>query len=513
MKKIFIVLMLVIMIISINFSQELKTFNRKSLFIFPIKYDTTIKDKVLSDSRKHFIQYQIYKMFVKDFKRIDFFEVKKNNALDKFLNDAEGFMRKNSREIAAKRLDKDQKFKEAMVTLDDLLQTLEHSYAIVPRFGKIKRKVNKKKEVSFEIFMEFDIYNVKSKKKIKTIKANNKKSFLGSLMSGLGSFQVDSSNLKGLTKEEEKEERSFQSSIAGLLEVIRTKMKKMKEFQIAVVPTTIGSAKFGFNLGKNSGIKIDHRYKVYVYNKDGSKDLTGFAKIRKVKKDYSEAQLLIGNIQEGDQVLEDSKLGLNAKIYYGMTKIKYNQVLNEGSPAEEEITFIDEMVPSLGMGLSYDTGPIFKISELYLTLDFRFVMLEDQYTAESSLGPITVNPQFTTLMGDLGVMKKIYIKRFSLNFGAGVGIFSVDYDEFDFGPFENLTLKGTGYGITGKLGGEFLLTPEIALQGNFLLDFYTNPTDWTLENESGEQVTEFNSDVIDISSRGFSFNAGISYTF
>src|SRR6056297_3196510 len=178
MKKIFIVPMLVIMVISINFSQELKTYERKSLFIFPIQYDNAIKDKVFRNSRKKFIQYQVYKMFVENFKRVDFFKVKKNNALDGFLNDAERFIRNNSREIAAKRLDKDQKFKEAMVTLDDLLQTLEHSYAIVPRFGKIKRKVNKKKEVSFEIFMEFDIYNVKSKKKIKTIKANNKKSFL-----------------------------------------------------------------------------------------------------------------------------------------------------------------------------------------------------------------------------------------------------------------------------------------------------------------------------------------------
>jgi len=508
MKKIFIVPMLVIMVISINFSQELKTYERKSLFIFPIQYDNAIKDKVFRNSRKKFIQYQVYKMFVENFKRVDFFKVKKNNALDGFLNDAERFIRNNSREIAAKRLDKDQKFKEAMVTLDDLLQTLEHSYAIVLRFEKIKKN---KKNVSFDICIEIDIYNVKSKKKIKTLKATNEKSMIGNLMSGLGSFHVDSSDLKELKKEEKEVEKTFRSSVAGLLKIVRTKMKKMKEFQIAVVPTTIGSAKFGFNLGKNSGIKIDHRYKVYVYNKDGSKNMTGFAKIRKVKKDYSEAQILIGNIQEGDQILEDSKLGLNAIIYYGMTKIKYEQLIFEGYIEEEKVTFIDEMVPSLGIGLSYDTGPIFKISELYLTLDFRFVMLEDEYTAEYSSGSVTIKPQFSTLMGDFGVMKKIYIKRFSLNFGAGVGFFSINYDNYNFGPFENLTIKGMGFGITGKLGGDFLLTPEIALQGNFLLDLYTNSSGWT--DESGEEITGFSSDTINISSRGFSFNAGISYTF
>jgi len=123
------------------------------------------------------------------------------------------------------------------------------------------------------------------------------------------------------------------------------------------------------------------------------------------------------------------------------------------------------------------------------------------------------------MMADLGVLKKMYLGRFSINMGAGVGIFTVTTNNFYINilgsdtPLDYVTIKGTGYGFTGKLGTEFLLSPEIAIYGNLLVDLYSNPTKWTIENYSGETILGFDSDILDINSQGASFNAGVSFTF
>jgi len=520
MKKGILIILVVVFAISI-FPQKLKEYETKSLFIFPIQYKSRMSRNIINPRRKNFVKEQMFKMFVKDFQRIDFFEVNKKDSLTDFLSNAEKFIRDNARNIAAKRLDRDEKFKEAKVTLEDLIDTLYNSYAAVPIINKIEKKKNKDDEIYFNIFMEFEIYNVDTKEKVNTLKANNKTSILGNIMSGLGSLQASSEIMKNLTNTEKKEEAKFRSSITGLFEIIRTEMKKIKAFQIKAVPTVISSNKFGFDLGRENGIKIDHRYKSYVYKSDGSMKMTAFGKIRNVEKNYSEAEILIGDIDEGDQIMEDPKLGLNFIFHYGMTRIKYNHRLSPdyiaGLTTPEEITVIDELVPTLGLGLEYDTGPISKIPELYLTLNGRLIAIKDSYNTEYSEGQVKISPDFTTMMADLGILKKIYMGRFSINMGAGLGIFTVTTNDFyiemsDF-TFDDVTVKGTGYGFTGKLGTEFLLTPEISMYGNLLIDLYSNPTKWTIENYSGETISGFDSDILDINSQGISFNAGVSFTF
>ncbi|TYB31819.1 MAG: hypothetical protein FXF47_02185 [Candidatus Mcinerneyibacterium aminivorans] len=512
MKKYFLFLAIIIILFS-SFSQQLQEYEKKSLFIFPVQYSSSIKSTVIPERRKNFIEEQMFKMFVKDFQRIDFYEVSTNNSLDLFLKDAEQFIRENAKEIAAKRLDKDDKFKEAIVTIDDLIDTLYNSYAAVPVFEKIEKTKNKKDEPNFNIYLRFEIYNIDSKKKISTIKANNKTSLIGNLMSGLGGLQAESSIMKDLSKDEKEEDKKFQSSITGLFELVRTDMKKLKAFQIQAVPTVITSNRFGFDLGSDNGVKIDHRYKSYIYKSDGSRDMTAFGKIREVKKDYSEAEILIGDIKEGDQIVEDPKLGANFRLHYGMTKIKYEHIIES-----EEVTVVDELVPTVGVALDYDLGPITKIPEFYLSAEGRFVAIKNKYTATVNTQEVTVKPDFTTFMGDIGFLKKIYMKRFSLNFGAGVGVFSVtanDYAINIFGStvYDNVTIKGTGYGFSGKIGGEFLITPEFSIYGNILIDLYSNPVNWTVESASGTEISGFSSKVLDINSQGIGFNAGISFTF
>ena len=273
---------------------DLKIYEKKSLFIFPIQYNNSIGSALLSDARKEFLAHQMFKMFVIDFRRINFFDVKAGDSIDTFLQDSHSYILKNVKNITEGRMGMDRRFKEAMVTDEELLKTTENSFALVPCIDSLKRELIQGKNstsYAYAIYIHFDVYNTKTKEKIKTLKINNKKNWIGALSSIAGSLQVDNSDLAGLPEDAKKDEKSYRNAIAGLFTVLKKQLKELPEFRITAELSMINHLKFGFDMGKDTGIKIDHRYSTYVTLADGKKKMTGFGKIRKVNESYSEAQI------------------------------------------------------------------------------------------------------------------------------------------------------------------------------------------------------------------------------
>ena len=173
MKKVVLVLLVMVMCISFVSAKELETYERKSMFIFPVQYGD-FDNELCSPERQEFVANKIDQMFVKEFQRLDFFNVETDQPFQTFLDDAEAYIRENARDIAANRMEADGKFKEAMVTLDDLLKTLDNSFALVPYVDDVQETVKtetveedgKEKEVvtgySYKVFLSFQIYNLKS---------------------------------------------------------------------------------------------------------------------------------------------------------------------------------------------------------------------------------------------------------------------------------------------------------------------------------------------------------------
>lgn len=466
---------------------DLKIYEKKSLFIFPVLNNADIDPHILNGRRKQFLTKLMYQMFVTDFRRIDFFDVKSDESIDSFLQDAHSYISKNVKHITVLRMQADGKFKEAMVTSEELLKTTGNSFALVPFIDSIERKVvegEKSTGYSYDIYVHFDVYSTKTKEKIKTLKINNKKNVIGILSSVSGSLMLDHSDLEGLPEDEKKDEKSFRNAIAGLYTVLKKDMKEMPEFKLMGTLSRVSRSSFGFDMGHDTGIKIDHRYKTYASKASGGKRMTGFGKIRKVKDTYSEAQTLIGRPQEGDQVEEDPKVGINIVGAFGTAPLH----INLGD---------DIVVGShscLFLGAEYELGPKFGLSEWYATLNIRMGLPkpEEQFAAS------TVSQLFL----NLGILKKIYFRRFALNLagylgfhGAGV---TTTWEEID----------GSSFGFTLNAALEVMITPSISVYGGFNLDLYPNPSKYKVDDyeEDFPSYGEWNA-------KGLSLTIGAKVTF
>jgi hypothetical protein len=471
-------------------AEDLKTYEKKSMFIFPILYEKSIGSGVLTSQRKAFMSIQMHKMFVSDFKRIDFFNIKADDSIESFLNDADACIHKNAKVILALRMEADGKLKEAVIAGDDLRKTFKNSYAIVPFIDSVEKKVvegEKSTSYVYDMYIHFDIYNTKTKQKIKTLKINNKKNVLGMLSSVTGSLQVDNNDLKDLPKEIRKDEESFRSSTAGLYAVLKKEIKSMPQFRIAAIISTVSHSRFGFQMGKDIGIKIDHRYKTFVSLGDGNRKMTGFGKIRKVEESASEAQTLIGRPGEGDQVLEYPKIGINVTGGFGVAPLKISEVIDVVAGSHKCVL----------LGAEYELGPILGRSEWYTAMNLRIGIPSPEELFADVL-------DVSQVLFNVGIVKKIYLRRVALNFGGYVGIHSAALTD----KSSEDKVKGSSFGFTLNAGAEFMITPSISAFGGFYLDAYPNPS--KLENDGNEEDFP---DGWEWNAKGLSLNFGVKITF
>lgn len=466
---------------------DLKIYEKKNLFIFPILYSSDVNPSTLSNERKDFLLNQMYKMFVLDFKRIDFYDVKAEESIDSFLQDAHSYIVKNIKQITLKRMQLDGKFNEAMVTEEEILKTTENSFALVPFIDAIKAEPISSGVYTYNMYLHFDVYSTKNKEKIKTLQINNEKNLLGILSFTTGSMMVDNSDLNGLPENTQKDEKNFRNSTAGLFAVLKKQLKEMPEFCITAELSMVNNSTFGFNLGADTGIKMDHRYKTVVSQSNGKKKMTGFGKIRKIKESYSEAQILIGKPQEGDQVMEEPKVGINFVGGFGVAPLHI--VTSYGN-------IVSGSHRCLFLGTEYELGPLTNVSELYTmaTLRIGLPSPEKYFSEYYKVSQVLLN---------LGVIKKIYLKRLALNFGGFIGINSatLTYNTYD-------QLKGKSIGFTMNAGMEFMLTPSLIAFGNLNLDMYPNPLE--LEDENGYKE-KFQSNWT-WNAKGLSLNFGVKVT-
>ena len=509
MKKVVLVLLVMVMCISFVSAKELETYERKSMFIFPVQYGD-FDNELCSPERQEFVANKIDQMFVKEFQRLDFFNVETDQPFQTFLDDAEAYIRENARDIAANRMEADGKFKEAMVTLDDLLKTLDNSFALVPYVDDVQETVKtetveedgKEKEVvtgySYKVFLSFELYNVKSGEKVRTVKVDNATSIMGMLMSGLGNLQNEA--VKGLTELETERENQFRGCVSGLMTVAKKKMRSLPEFQIKAVASTVTASMIGFDMGKDTGIVMDQRYKAYTYDAEGKKKMTAFAKIRKIDQSYSEAQVLIGRSEEGDQILEDPKLGIN--IYAGMGFAPFKM---EAGTAE----FITGQHLAFLIGAEYNLAQFTSISEFYIAVNGRFY--SPQFEDIESAPDFNEIWDMSVATIDAGIVKKFYLSRFAVTTGIYGTYSSVTWTEEEgLSAWEEISASSMGLTLRGGL--EMLITPEFYAYGNVVLDMVGNPSKVDVDGEEMDFEDPFvGLDEFNASGGGIMF--GVGFTF
>ncbi|MGE5342174.1 MAG: hypothetical protein ACM3SY_11925 [Candidatus Omnitrophota bacterium] len=448
---------------------DINVYEKKQLFIFPM-----VCNNHISSERKDFLENQLYKMFVIDFKRIDYCSIKAEDTIDSFLQDAHAYILKNIKSITTKRLQPDGKFKEEMVTAEDLLKTTENAFVLVPVIDSLKKEAVCKKNSTdyiYTMYVHFDIYSTKTKEKLKTLQINNKTNLLGSLASISGGFEVDNSDLAGLPEETQKDEETFRSSSTGLFVVLKKQLKEMPEFRITAALSKVNHTSFGFDMGKDSSIKIDHRYKTYVTTADGKQKMTGFGKIRTVADSSSEAQILIGHPTEGDQVMEEPKVGINVTAGLGVMpcNIALSDSYNDYAVTGSHMCLL--------LGLEYELGPVIGASELYAGLNLRlgspafaptsFIIYGDKYVAQ-----VIVNA---------GVIKKFYFRRFALQLGGFLGVHAASIAELH-SDYDKITGGSIGFTLNSQL--EIMIAPSVSAYGGINLDVYPNPAELDVDGDT-----------------------------
>lgn len=511
MKKVIAILLMAVLVAGIVSAKELETYERKSLFLFPAQFSADIDPALVTQERREKIDTEIYNMVVKEFTRVDFFDVQAEQSFTAFLENADAYIRNNARDIASQRMDADGKFKEAMVTLDDLLKTLENSYALVPYVDSIKEEVKTKsfqegdKEVDlpvsykYVIYMHLDLYSTSTGAKLRTIKVNNGSNLMGMLFSSVGDSLVNDDSRKTEDELEALKTRQFNAAVSGLLTVLKKDMRAIPEFQIKAVASTVTAGSIGFDMGKDTGIRMDQRYKAYTYDAEGNRHMTAFAKIRKIDANYSEAQVLIGRSEEGDQIIEDPKLGLN--IYAGLAFVPFKlAVMND------DHVFIEGQHAAFLAGAEYSLASSLNISELYLTANARIAApsFEDPETSPGLTDEWSMN--VSTI--DVGLMKKFYLSRLAITAGLS-GTYSSYSWVLDEGAEE---YSAHSIGMTVRGGAEILITPEFTAFGQLTYDVLGNPSEIT-EEISGDTWSMEEMWLEDFNAGGIGLAFGIGITF
>ncbi|HOO59960.1 MAG TPA: hypothetical protein PLF44_01015 [Candidatus Mcinerneyibacteriales bacterium] len=506
MKKVIAILLMAVLVAGIVSAKELETYERKSLFLFPVQFSADVDQALVTQERRDKIDTEIYDMVVKEFTRVDFFDVQAEQSFTAFLENADAYIRDNARDIASQRMDADGKFKEAMVTLDDLLKTLENSYTLVPYVDSIKEEVKTKtfeegdKDVDlpvsykYVIYMHLDLYSTSTGAKLRTIKVNNGSNLMGMLFSSVGDSLVNDDSRKTEDELEALKTRQFNAAVSGLLTVLKKDMRALPEFKIKTVASTVTAGSIGFDMGKDTGIRMDQRYKAYTYDAEGNRHMTAFAKIRKIDANYSEAQVLIGRSEEGDQIMEDPKLGLN--IYAGMAFVPFKLAPINGGPA-----LIEGQHAAFLAGAEYNLASSLNISELYLTANARISApsFEDIVPDDWTMNVATI---------DVGLMKKFYLSRLAITAGL-----SGTYSSYSWAP-DDETWEYTAHsmGMTVRGGAEILITPEFTAFGQLTYDVLGNPTEIT-EEVSGDTFSMDDMWLEDFNAGGVGMAFGIGITF
>jgi len=524
MKKVIAILLMAVLVAGIVSAKELETYERKSLFLFPVQFSADVDQALVTQERREKIDTEIYDMVVKEFTRVDFFDVQAEQSFTAFLENADAYIRDNAQNIASQRMDADGKFKEAMVTLDDLLKTLENSYALVPYVDSIKEEVKTKtfeegdKDVDlpvsykYVIYMHLDLYSTSTGAKLRTIKANNGSNLMGMLFSSVGDSLVNDDSRKTEDELEALKARQFNAAVSGLLTVLKKDMRAIPEFKIKAVASTVTAGSIGFDMGKDTGIRMDQRYKAYTYDAEGNRHMTAFAKIRKIDANYSEAQVLIGRSEEGDQIMEDPKLGLN--IYAGLAFVPFTMEYAETGGSDEIYT--GQNMAFL-IGAEYNLASSTNISEFYLTANLRVSSPKcEDFPDNPMLEGYIEGYSMTVSTADVGIMKKFYLSRLAITLGLSGAYTSYELTDEDDKVFS--TIKGNSIGATFRGGAEFLLTPEIFAYGNITYDMIGNPSEidvdgttvsldtYTLEPLSPKKIETFNAGGV-----GMAFGIGITF--
>ncbi len=289
-----------------------------------------------------------------------------------------------------------------------------------------------------------------------------------------------------------KEYKSVQYAISTMLILMEKDLKKLDAFKIKslVIKANPKKDRIVFQFGKNMGVKIDDAYVIgyHAKTKSGKKKFveTGYLKVRKVRADASEAQLLIVNnpkhekeanlFNEYDTTIEYPLIGVNFIPHIALNGLTYvdDEVhfTSDYPDEDEEDDDLNEknIVLGLGCDIEYDLAKLLQISELYLDFNIGYNLIPgiEYETKLANDEVVSIEENFYSLLIELGLKKKFFKRKFGFYGGTDLFYHSLTFKKEvsseRFASESEIRLYSLGMKFYG--GFNYLLTKNVFLDFN-----------------------------------------------
>lgn len=471
----------------------LKQSVKKQLFVFPVQYGSSTSQMTRAD--RGYFEHRLLRELVFNFPRFAFYEMPAESDLGDFLANANDYLLAHAQEIKQKRVETGGRYGEAPITLADLKQIVENGYAFVPRMTRCLFEDN-----TWEIEVELEIFRTHDGERVG--KVHGSTSSIGALLGAIPDLDVFTTSHGKHHKPTHRQIRDqFEDRADGVIEQLRTNVRAMDEFSIKAIVTKPGVNRFTFNRGADLGVQLDRRYKVWSASDPtaaGSRMLA-FGKVRAVGDERSEVQVLIGgwDVTYSDQVIEDARFGFNLMPVLGAIPVETSGFdpfrrhprLIPGEH-DEDVELPDDGSASrlwLAAGAEYNVAALTGVSELYTVAE----------------GGLLAVPHTLTFGGNIGVMKKLWFRRFALLASARYGILAVSFPGVE--DENGDTHTEAVHGFTFATGLETLITPDLAVQIRAGYAWY--PAQTVLAEDDGDDGYEAT-----VKATGLTLRASVLFT-
>jgi len=252
------------------------------------------------------------------------------------------------------------------------------------------------------------------------------------------------------------------------------KTKEIEAFKLQAQIVEADGKKYAFPLGFKEGVHLDDGFHIVEFMEDeqGNEvaEEIGFVRVAKTGDNKSDPnnftyanQLLGSKVSEGTVVMEHPRLGMDARIKFGM--ISGMNISRSHSQLPNflggEYIFVDDEGATSAIGanitFAYNLAPIIGVSQTFLDIDMGFFMPVVEINPNAEAFPFIIPINF-------GVTKKIQFGKSNLGVGVNGG-----FDMFSMAG--TITVSSTEYtyaysimalGFGASVNYEMLLTPDLS---------------------------------------------------
>jgi hypothetical protein len=278
---------------------------------------------------------------------------------------------------------------------------------------------------------------------------------------------------------------------------IQLETKKIEAFKLTGEIT--GATFFGvaLNLGNKEGVGLDDTYWVEEFEESATgeivKNKRGFVKIREVgdnKRDEnatSYAQTITGSdYSQGLSVTELPLLGLNGLVGFGRFPVAISQFDNTHSWFMKQGTNFAAKINSesnsaYGATLSFETdlANATKITELWAHIGgaIGITSIDGRIFTSNISDSIDIGAPLTGYV-NLGIVKKLYFRRFGLLFQADAK-YAMTYISVSGKDNNTYKLTNGNFGLDGRAGLEIYLSPVFSIGGSAEYNVFGVSNSWS----------------------------------